>query len=123
MSLLKKIYKHLIIIVILELVTIGCGNQEKQEALKSNIISPPKNQDIWEGEMVYFEGAASGGTPPYTYSWKFGAGIPPSKKKIPGETLFNYEGAYNVRLTVKDSKGHVNTDSVRIVVKRKEVFK
>ena len=80
------------------------------------------HQEIWEGEIVYFEGSASGGTPPYTYTWKFGVGILPSKKRMPGETLFNYEGVYIVRLTVKDSKGRVNTDSVSIVVKRKEVF-
>ena len=122
MRLFKRIHKYLVIASIIGLTTLGCINREKQDALRSNIISPPKNQDIWEGETVYFEGSASGGTRPYTYFWEFGAGIPPSKKKIPGETVFKYEGAYTVRLTAKDSKGHVCANSVRIVVKRKEVF-
>ena len=122
MRLFNILYICLVTAFILELIMIGCVNQEKQEALKSNIISPPKNQDIWDGEIVFFEGAASGGTPPYSYTWTFGAGIPPSKKKIPGETHFYYEGVYNVRFTVTDSKGYEDTDSVRIVVQRKEMF-
>ena len=84
--------------------------------------SDPDPLSEGDGEIVFFEGAASGGTPPYSYTWTFGAGIPPSKKKIPGETHFYYEGVYNVRFTVTDSKGYEDTDSVRIVVQRKEMF-
>jgi len=72
--------------------------------------------------MVYFKGVASGGDPPYSYLWQFGADISSSTQQIPGEVVFNYEGAYSVKMIVKDSKGHVNTDIVLIIVKRKEAL-
>ncbi len=122
MAPLKKIGNHFIITVIIGLTILGCINQDQKQALQSNIISPPQNQRIVEGEMVYFEGATSGGYPPYTYNWEFGPDISPSVKKTPGKIFFNYEGAYSVIFTVKDSKGHVNTDRVNIIVQRREMF-
>ena len=122
MSLFKTIFKHLIIACFLGLIMIGCSNQDIQEELESNIILPPQNQEIWEGEIVYFEGIASGGAPPYTYHWNFGVGIPPSSKRKPGKIVFSYEEAHKVLFTVKDSKNNTNTDFVRIIVKRKEMF-
>ena len=122
MNALKKIIHYFFIIAILGSISINCNNQELQQKLQSNIILPPQNQTIWEGEMVYFKGVASGGDPPYSYLWQFGADISSSTQQIPGEVVFNYEGAYSVKMIVKDSKGHVNTDIVLIIVKRKEAL-
>ena len=118
MSLLKKIFKYLSLICIFCLITLGCSNKDKSEELKANIITPAQASEIIEGEKLYFQGAASGGIQPYTYNWDFSVAAPPSSEKNPGEIAFNYEGAYKVSLTVKDTKGKINTDFVRIIVEK-----
>jgi len=122
MSVLKIVYKHLMVACVLGLITIGCDNRDRDKALKSIILFPHQNQKIWEGEMIYFEGVVSGGISPYMYSWDFGVGILPSSNQKPGKIVFNYEGAYDVLFTVKDSAGHMDFDFIYVVVKRKEVL-
>jgi PKD repeat protein len=63
---------------------------------------------------VHFSGSASGGTPPYTYSWDFGDGQPGT-----GQYLFHIysgPGTYSATLTVTDSVGTENITSVTIIV-------
>ncbi len=108
--------KTIIILFILGLITTSCA---KHEALDAEIVTPAQGLEITEGQAVYFEGSASGGAPPYTYAWDFSVVAPPSTNHNPGKIVFNFEGAYKVVLTVKDSAGDMNTDFVRIIVKGK----
>lgn len=116
-TLLKKIFGYLALICIFCLITLGCSNKDKYEELKANIIAPAQDHiEIVAGEKLYFQAAASGGVPPYKYSWDFSVAAPPSSEKNPGEIVFNWQGAYKVLLTVKDTKSNINTDFVRIIV-------
>ena len=120
MSLLKKIFECLSLICIFCLIILGCSNKDKYEELKANIIPPVQDYvKIKEGEKLYFQAAASGGVPPYKYSWDFSVVAPPSSEKNPGEIVFNWQGAHKVLLTVKDTKSNINTDFVRIIVEGK----
>jgi PKD repeat protein len=51
---------------------------------------------------VSFTGSASGGTPPYSYSWNFGDGSATSTAQNPSHTYSN-AGNYTATLTVTDS--------------------
>jgi hypothetical protein len=97
----------------------GCGAQSKDQPLKSIISAPPRNQEIRVGESVYFEGDATGGLPPYSYLWNFGVCFSQSSEKTPGELIFQYEGAYKVKLSVIDSEGKTDVASVNIFVQPK----
>jgi hypothetical protein len=114
-----RIYNGLIIILSVFLIIIGCTNKGNTSGLRADITLPAYDQNIWEGDIIFFEGIASGGTPPYAYSWDFGKIMPQIKKKESGQVVFNYEGAYNVIFTVIDSKGDRSIDSVRIIVSPK----
>ncbi len=61
---------------------------------------------------VNFTGNATGGTPPYGYSWNFGDGESSSEKN-PTHT-YSAVGSYTVTLTVTDSENNQNNDSVTI---------
>jgi len=111
-------HKLITILIILVIIT-GCTSQNEEIELKTKITLPSIDQNIWEGEIIFFEGIASGGTPPYTYIWDFGKTMPQIKKKESGQVVFNYEGAYKVLFIVRDSKGNENIDSVRIIVNPK----
>ncbi len=58
---------------------------------------------------VNFTGSASGGTPPYSYSWDFGDGASSSSQN-PAHT-YAAAGTYPVSLTVTDSSSDSATDS------------
>jgi PKD domain len=98
---------------------VACAEQDKNMGLEAAITLPLQDQEIREGELVFFEGSASGGMPPYAYHWDFGKTMPPIQRKVTGQIVFNFEGAYKVLFTVKDSKGDESTDSVRIIVSPK----
>lgn len=101
------------------LFTCGCTEKETVAELKAEILLSVQNLEIFEGEEVYFNAEATGGQLPYSYRWVFGTGIPSSSKKEPGLIAFDFEGAYKVILSVKDSKGNATEDYVYINVKKK----
>jgi PKD repeat protein len=51
---------------------------------------------------VQFAGSATGGYPPYTYSWNFSDGAPPSTEQNPSH-VFTAAGNFSVYLTVTDA--------------------
>jgi PKD repeat protein len=63
---------------------------------------------------VYFWGRASGGIPPYTYSWDFGDGQSGTAQNL--FHIYSGPGTYSATLTVTDSGGKDNTTSVSIIV-------
>jgi PKD repeat protein len=69
---------------------------------------------IVAGETVIFDGSASGGATPYSWSWNFG-GDGTSTLEDPTHT-FNTPGSYNCVLTVTDACSNTDTDSVTIQV-------
>jgi PKD repeat protein len=73
-----------------------------------------------EGEVApatfEFEAEVAGGTEPYTYSWDFdGEGSGESNEQTVSHT-FDEAGSYNVGLTVTDSGGQIESDSMEITV-------
>ena len=122
-TLLKKIFGYLSLICIFSLIILGCYNNDKLEELKANIISPKQRYvKILEGEKQYFQSSVSGGFPPYTYSWDFGIVAPSSTKKNPREIVFNWQGTYEVMLTVKDKRNNKSTDIVKIIVEKDDLL-
>ena len=69
---------------------------------------------IVAGETVSFDGSATGGATPYSWSWNFG-GDGTSTQEDPTHT-FNTQGTYVCVLTVTDNCGSTDTDSVTIQV-------
>lgn len=97
--------------IVLEAVA-GYGNQYVQVARCGYTVqaAPPLQVSIsakpTSGNLplaVSFSSQVSGGTPPYSYSWKFGDG---STDSSPNPThTYNSQGAYLVTLSVSDSSG------------------
>src|SRR5205807_4694463 len=70
-------------------------------ALTASFTYSPANPQV--GQAVSFTGSASGGTPPYTYSWTFGDGGIGSGSSVTHS--YQAAGSYNVVLTVIDAGG------------------
>jgi PKD repeat protein len=64
---------------------------------------------------VSFTGSASGGTPPYSYSWNFGDGSATSTAQNPSHT-YNNAGTYTATLKVTDSASPPNTASSNVII-------
>ena len=64
---------------------------------------------------VAFTGTATGGTPPYAYSWNFGDGSATSTAQNPSHT-YTTAGTYTATLTVTDSANPVHTATSRLTV-------
>jgi len=108
-----------IFVVCILMVLVGCTEPKKTIELKAEITLPSRDQEIWEGDVVYFKSAAAGGAPPYSYCWDFGKTIPQCLQPKTDRISFDYEGAYRVVLTVKDTAGNKASDTVRIIVNPK----
>ncbi len=67
------------------------------------------------GEVVVFNATASGGTPPYTYSWTFGDGTPTGNGPTVNH-VYGFPGTFAVFLTVTDFFGRPGTASKQIPV-------
>jgi PKD repeat protein len=85
----------------------------------ASIVSPASDITVDEGESVYFEGAASGGTEPYSYSWDFGGGAENAAVNIPGDVVFQTPGDYTVTFTITDADGDTAVASVNVSVAEK----
>ncbi len=67
----------------------------------------------FSGGNVSFSGSASGGTPPYVFSWSFGDGSPNQTGQDVSHT-YGQVGAWRANLTVTDSQGVQAVKSVPV---------
>src|SRR6266487_53886 len=65
------------------------------------------------GQSVSFTASASGGNPPYSYSWSYGDGS--TGTGLQSTHIYSVDGTYQVTLTVADSQGNTGT-GVEVVV-------
>ena len=65
---------------------------------------------------VAFAGTASGGVPPYQYTWVYGDGAPPSRAPDPLHT-YNTTGSFPVEMTVEDTQGAETHAFLNVTVK------
>jgi PKD repeat protein len=65
-------------------------------------------------------GAATGGTPPYSYEWDFGDNKRPSDEQNPNH-IYTDAGTYTVTLTVTDNAGDSATDTAEVTVAAPDV--
>jgi hypothetical protein len=119
-SRVKILAKFVLAVCVWGILAAGCAGNDKVEDVEAKIVLPRHDMEIKEDETVYFEGEAGGGTPPYTFRWDFGVGIPPSNIYKPGLVNFKYEGAYKVFFYAEDARGNTGSDFVRIIVKPKQ---
>jgi len=66
------------------------------------------------GEDISFTGSATGGVPPYSWSWDFGDGGS-SNEQNPVHA-YDTEGVYTVTLTVTDSNGDSDSDTTTATI-------
>jgi len=71
--------------------------------------------------LIQFHGAATGGTPPYTWHWYFGDGTT-STLQNPTHNYSN-AGNYDVKLTVTDNEGKININSATAIIAKKDLKK
>ncbi|MBN2603402.1 MAG: PKD domain-containing protein, partial [Candidatus Thermoplasmatota archaeon] len=71
-------------------------------------------QKVGVGSFVYFTAKVTGGTAPYSYTWKFGDGETSTQEKP--YHIYEKDGEYTVTLTVKDAAGKEKTTTRKISV-------
>jgi PKD repeat protein len=69
-------------------------------------------------EPIQFFGAATGGTPPYSFNWDFNDGET-SDLQNPMH-VFENDGTFIVTLTVEDDKGDVATDTAQVTIQKQD---
>jgi hypothetical protein len=66
------------------------------------------------GTLVQFQGSASGGKQPYSWSWAFGDNET-SDDQNPDHS-YTHPGTYTTQLTVTDSDTHQGTDTAQVII-------
>ena len=81
------------------------------------ITSPSAGVTIVQGGSVNFAASATGGNPPYSHTWNFGAaGVTDKAVEDPGSVAFYTTGTFTVTYTVKDSDGDTNSATRTVTV-------
>jgi PKD repeat protein len=120
----KHMVKKIVSLLIVTFLAVGCsggGGSDsppavEESSVSASILSPSKNDQIYEGGVFTFSSAVSGGNAPYIYSWDFGGGAVDSSEKDPGDVVFGAKGTYTITFSVSDSDGKTSTDSVTLSV-------
>ena len=90
--------------------------QPAEEDKKPDVEIIANETEIEKGEEVQFELAGERGDRPITAEWDFGDGSEISYKKNPCHK-YKEKGKFEVRLTVTDDDGDVDTEEKNIVVR------
>lgn len=69
---------------------------------------------VFTGGVISFSASASGGNPPYNFSWSFGGGSTATGSLV--NHIFNSSGSFNVVVNVTDSGGNFTSSSNNISV-------
>ena len=101
----------------------GCGDPPPPPTGNSppdcRIVAPAEAVSINVGQTVFFEGEGSDPDgDELAWSWDFGGGSdsPRPDVAVPGDVVFDHEGAYNVVMTVADGAGGSCSDQVSVSV-------
>jgi PKD repeat protein len=93
-------------------VTVSLTVTSSSTPLQASVIASPASGPA--PLTTSFSGSATGGTPPYGYSWSFGDGSSSSVQN-PSHT-YSSAGNYTATLTVNDSKSVSDSESINIAV-------
>ena len=107
-------------------VTVTDNARQQANDSTSVTITPPLTveassctpEEINAGDTVTCWAQASGGTPPYTYSWSARGAVPPSGSDLVWRPQFPNAGKYTVQVTVTDSARQRADDSTSVTVGR-----
>ena len=104
-------------------VTVTDSARQRAEDSASVTITPPPTveasctpEEVDAGDAVTCWAQASGGTPPYTYSWSARGAVPPSGSELVWRPQFPSSGEYMVQVTVTDSARQRADDSTSVTV-------
>ena len=87
------------------------------------INSPAAGVSINTGDSVDFQGSGTGGNGALSYAWSFPGGTPSSStEQNPGSVAFDMVGTYLCTLTVTDSDGYTDSDSVTVAVTAVDLY-
>ncbi|MBI2097617.1 MAG: PKD domain-containing protein [Candidatus Vogelbacteria bacterium] len=90
------------------------SEQATAAALAASITAPANNAIVPVGQPITFSAAASGGEPPYAYTWDFGDGTQAFGQNY--EKSYTSAGAKTVTLTVTDFAGRQATANISLTV-------
>lgn len=80
------------------------------------ITTVPTSAFVCVGGAVNFSVMATGGTPPYTYSWSFPGGSPSVAATQNPSITYNSVGSYTAIVTVTDANGCVASSNIPVTV-------
>ncbi|MFX1339335.1 MAG: PKD domain-containing protein [Promethearchaeota archaeon] len=92
------------------------GLQTAEEDEKPDVYIIANETEIEKGDTIQFELGGNRGDRPVTAEWDFGDGSELSNKKNP-EHKYKEKGKFEVKLTVTDADGDVDSEEKNIVVK------
>jgi 3D (Asp-Asp-Asp) domain-containing protein len=99
-------------------------NNLKADPLNASINTPSSDQIVAKDSSISFSGSATGGCPPYTYSWNFGSADPSSSTSSSASATFGDDCAgevTTVTFTVTDASGNTDSDNVDVTVPNVEI--
>jgi hypothetical protein len=94
-------------------------NNLKADPLNASINTPSSDQIVAKDSSISFSGSATGGCPPYTYSWNFGSADPSSSSSSSASATLGDACSgqvTTVTFTVTDASGATDTDNVDVTV-------
>jgi len=82
--------------------------------LAASIVAPANNSNVETGQTVTFTAAATGGEPPYAYTWDFGDGAEAFGQSY--QKTYTEPGAKTVVLTITDFAARTATANINLTI-------